>query len=198
MDYNSYDDFNLSDILTRMFSENKLLPESVINDEKYRSVVKNLSDDFKNINTERNHLESELTKHKAQQKAMLANISDVIIITDKNMTIKYITQNIHKNFGLDPHDLNGKKITTKIHREDLDRFKKMFKEVSLKDNHITTDEYRIMCGDGIYLYVKLTAANLLSVSEVNGVIINFHDITRFKVSENEIQNLSYIDSLTGL
>lgn len=52
--------------------------------------------------------------------------------------------------------------------------------------------------DGSSRVIRLTAVNLIDNPDINGILINFNDITESKRREEEILYLSYHDTLTGL
>ena len=134
----------------------------------------------------------------AKHKAMIANISDVIIIMDQNGIIKYKSPNIKKCFGWFPEDLVSADIKAIIHPDDQERIQTEFFNVLGKDRSLMTTEYRHKCKDGNYKNVEITAVNLINDTNIEGVLINYHDISEYKKKEEEIEFLSYHDQLTGL
>jgi diguanylate cyclase len=148
--------------------------------------------------TERKYVEEELIASEARHRAMVANILDVIAIIDEYMIVQYVSQNIQKLFGWLPEDLCGQKAWERIHPNDASRNQKMINELLNTDRYIKNENYRYLTKDGSYKEVEVTLTNLLHDPNINGIMVNFHDITKHIKRENEIIYLSYKDVLTGL
>ncbi len=127
---------------------------------------------FKLFDANRQLLESEI-----KQKAMIANISDVISVIAKDGTLKYNSPNIEKWFGWHPDKIQGCNGWAVVHPEDLDRIHELFSKITEKDNFTQTSEFRYKCSDGSYKPVEFTAINLADDPVIGGVLVNYHDIT---------------------
>jgi len=143
------------------------------------SVVENI--------TKRKQAEEVLYKSEVKQKAMISNISDVIAIIDQYGIIEYKSPNIKKHFGWSPEDLVGKLGWETVHPGDLDYVKQLFFNVLKEKNKTMTGEYRYQCKDGTYKTILLTAVNLVADPSINGVLLNYHDITARKESEDALR-----------
>ena len=139
-----------------------------------------------------------LEKSDAKHKGMIANIADVITIINKNGIADYVSPNIEKLFGWRPQDILGSSAWSRIHPEDLSRIQMEFSDLLNKAGSAKTVEFKYLCKDGTYKEIELTAANLENDRNINGILMNYHDITERKQREREIQFLTYHDTLTGL
>ncbi len=125
-----------------------------------------------------------LKESEATHKAMIANISDVIAIIDRKGTITYKSPNIEKLFGWRPEELIGLNGCDTAHPDDMKRIWNEFRSLVAGERSVTTVEYRYRCRDGSYRLIELTAANLLHDPIINGVLVNYHDITeRWRAEE---------------
>ncbi len=119
-----------------------------------------------------------------KQKALISNISDVISIISPEGIIKYESPNIGKLFGWQPQDVlvnnNG---LSRVHPDDIERIKKDLFSIIQKDDMSIKVEFRYKCKDGSYKPIELTAANLVNDPIIEGVLLNFHDITERKMEE---------------
>ena len=122
-----------------------------------------------------------------RQTAFLENISDVVAIMDKDGIIQYKSPNIKHLFGWDPQDLVGKSGWHTVHPDDRDRLGGIFNDVLNTANSIAQAEYKYMHKNGNYIPVRLTAKNLLHVPYVNGVLLNYHDISERKKMEDALE-----------
>lgn len=129
----------------------------------------------------------ERRKNEAKQRAMVANISDVIAIIDENGINTYKSPNIEKWFGWPANELIGSSIWLRIHPEDLTRTKQFFCDLLEEPFRSGTTECRYQCKDSSYRDVAITAVNLLHDPDILGVLLNYHDITQSKLAENELR-----------
>jgi len=141
--------------------------------------------------TERKQTEQALKKIEAQQNAMISNISDVIAIIGADNLIKYKSSNIEKWFGWKPEELIGKDVWLNIHPDDLNRLQKEFKILLEKDNSSITKQFQYKCKDESFKLVELTATNLTNDPIIMGVLLNYHDITERKLTEEALKQSEY-------
>ena len=150
--------------------------------------------------TERKLRERVLAENEAKQRAMIANIADVIAIIDIKGKIRYISENIEKLFGWKPVELLGLSHTEIAHPDDVERITKVFHTVLEEENFSMTIEYRYQLKDGIFHTIQLTAKNLVHDPNINGVLVNFNDISERKLLEDTLmhvnQKLNVLSQLT--
>jgi PAS domain S-box-containing protein len=139
--------------------------------------------------TERKQNTEKLLSSELKQKAMISNISDVIGILGADGTIKYKSDNIEKYFGWKPEDLIGKDALVTVHPDDLEEIRSEYEDL-ISNPNITKDlEFRYLCKDGNYKYVLLSAMNIIDNTSVNGILINYKDITEKKRSEKNYETM---------
>jgi len=147
--------------------------------------------------------ESELAKEslyaaEIRLEKIIRNISDVITVTDITGIIQYMSANITKKFGWSAEELLGKNSLDYIHPDDRDHIVSDYINLIRNKAPFLAKECRYRCKDGTYIPVQVSAANMLGDASVNGVLINYHDISDRRKREEEIFYLSYHDVLTGL
>lgn len=165
-----------------------------VNDKRKGQLTIELVEFFETIAS---HIGSALLRKKAEenlkineqtQANMILNISDVIGIIDINGVVKYKSPNIEKFFGWLPSDLIGYEAWNTVHPDDLERVQEAFTSLLLKDGATITIEYKYKCKNEGYKPIKLTATNLINDSFINGVLLNYHDITERTITENNLKN----------
>jgi PAS domain S-box-containing protein len=140
--------------------------------------------------TERKLREAVLRENEARQRAMIANIADVIAIIDNLGIIRYKSENIEKLFGWKPEDLVGRHYNETTHPDDVELIDNAFKKVLTHDNLSTTVEYRYKLKDGKFHTIQLTAKNLVFDPKINGVLVNYHDITEQKLLKDTLMRVN--------
>ncbi|MBI9069165.1 MAG: PAS domain S-box protein [Salinivirgaceae bacterium] len=136
--------------------------------------------------TERKQAEEGLQKTHAKHASLIANIGDVIGIMGVDGIMKYKSPNIEKWFGWKPDDLVGTVGWETVHPEDIMRLQKEILTLLKKEDAITTVEYRYKCKDNTYKWIELTAVNCTNDSNIEGVLLNYHDITERRQAEKEL------------
>jgi PAS domain S-box-containing protein len=138
--------------------------------------------------SEQKRVELALLESDRKLSSMISNISDVIGIMGADGKIQYKSPNIEIYFGWKPEDLIGTEGWLTIHPDDLERIQNEFLELLQKDNASKTVEYKYKCKDGSYKPIELTATNLVNNDIINGVLLNYHDITiRKQIQEDLIE-----------
>ena len=127
-----------------------------------------------------------MIEYEMQQQAMNANISDVILLVGADGTVKYVSPNIEKIFGWKPEDLSSAHKWNAVHPDDQEMLREETDRLMMKANSQKTIEQRYRCKDGSYKLVEVTAKNMLDDPIVNGVLINYHDITESRRSKKEL------------
>jgi PAS domain S-box-containing protein len=119
--------------------------------------------------------EDELKATQERQNAMIANISDVIAIIDKNGINRYKSPNVEKWFGWKQEELIGKSSMENVHPEDLEAIQNFFNELIIQDGKSGVTECRYKCKNGDYKWIEVFAINCIDSSLINGILINYKD-----------------------
>jgi len=132
--------------------------------------------------TERKQAEESLRENHAKHAAMIANISDVIVIMDADGITKYQSPNIKRLFGWKAEEIVGTNGLEKVHPEDIQRIQQVLINL-LEEETASTHEFRLRCKDSNYKWIELTAINRINDPAINGVLLNYHDISERKQTE---------------
>jgi len=134
--------------------------------------------------------EKKLRESEAWNRALISNIPDAIGIEDANSIITYFSPNIKNAFGWIPEELIGKNGLSFIHPDDLEKVQKLHDQLFENENATVSEEYRLLHKNGKYIPVDFSATNLLNDQVINGILLNFHDITAKKQREDELNRIS--------
>ena len=174
-----------------LFLSSHTEPEIVERTEKitsYGYVVKNSSITvldasikmaFKLFDADRKTQESE-----RKQNALIANISDVIVIIGRDGINKYKSPNIRKWFGWEPVEVVGRPALDNVHPDDRAASRNILDRLmSSEEGTTATTETRYRCKDGSFKWIRITLVNMLDDPVVQGILGNYHDITERKKAE---------------
>jgi PAS domain S-box-containing protein len=139
----------------------------------------------------------ELQEANARHSAMIAHIGDVIGIMGADGIMKYKSPNIEKWFGWNPEDLVGTDGWKTVHPDDVERIKKDFEALTKDANASITVEYRYKCKDGTYTWIELTAVNCIGDPAINGILLNYHDITERKHLEERLRQTEKMEAISA-
>ncbi len=135
--------------------------------------------------TERKQNQNLLQESHSRFSSMITNISDVISIIGADGLIKYRSPNSEKFFGWLPEERIGTNSFSIVHPDDQEMAQKVFQRLMEKENSDLTFEFRYLCKDGSYKPVEMTACNLINDPVIEGILLNFHDISERKKSDEE-------------
>ena len=119
--------------------------------------------------------------------AMIANISDVIGILGADGIFKYVSPNLSKMFGWQPEEFVGATSWQWVHTDDVQNMQNEFASIFLKEHTEKKVTFRLKCKDGSYKPIESMAINLVNDPVINGILINFHDITARKAAEDLLE-----------
>ena len=127
-----------------------------------------------------------LRKSEEKHRKLVSNISDVIVVLDKEGIITYKSPNITKQFGWSPDDLIGKHCLFTVHPDDQKRLEGKLARILEQDYATVQVEYNYLCKNGSFKPVELTAVNMVDDPVIQGVLANYKDITHRIQANKEI------------
>lgn len=117
--------------------------------------------------------------------AMISGISDVIAIMNADGIITYNSTNIEKYFGWTAEYWIGRLGFEVVHEADMEKVLAAFNALKEGQDSIAV-EFRYHCKDSSYKIVEVNAFNHLDDDSINGILINYRDITEKVESAKKI------------
>ncbi len=149
---------------------------------------------FKLFEANRKIAESEIN-----QRALISNISDVIAIIGADGVNLYKSPNIEKWFGWTPEEVIGSSTWKNIHPDHIEETQKIFKKLLDEPGASISGECMYLCKDGSYKWIEYNAVNLIQDPVINGIMLNYHDISERKQAEKLLhQSHSLLEKLACL
>ncbi|MBL0713990.1 MAG: PAS domain S-box protein [Desulfosarcina sp.] len=132
---------------------------------------------------DRKRVEKTLRESEEKFRALITNISDVIMILGADGTILYKSPNVTRYFGWDPGELVGRDGLEHVHPDDGPRVKAALKGLMQKPGGSRTLEFRYRHKNRTYRFIELIAVNMLDNPRIKGIMGNYRDITDRMASE---------------
>ena len=104
---------------------------------------------------------------------LVQSASDVILIARPDTTITYQTPSALRILGYEPGALEGKRLTSLLHPNDVERAIAAYGGVAFRSGTSVTAEWRVRHGDGSWRYVEVVTNNLLGEPTVEGIVLTF-------------------------
>ncbi|HXF94696.1 MAG TPA: PAS domain S-box protein [Gemmatimonadales bacterium] len=120
-------------------------------------------------------------------RALVENSSDVILLVDRDGTLRYASPSERPVLGYGPADNVGRHVFDLIHPDDAPAVLARFAEALEQPGARVTAEFRARHQDGSWRWVEAVAVNRLTDPDVGGVVVNYRDITERRRSEEELR-----------
>lgn len=114
-------------------------------------------------------------------KELVENSGDIIIVTDAEYRIRYISSNVNSLFSREPVTLVGRSIFEFINADQKDRWTE-----AMKGQTYFHAEEAIQIGQNEAVYFDVTVSNMLNRYPVEGLVLKLHNITDKKNREIEL------------
>jgi diguanylate cyclase (GGDEF)-like protein/PAS domain S-box-containing protein len=130
--------------------------------------------------------------------SLIANASDVIMIVAVDGSLRFASPASERTLGLSPEDVAGKNLLDLWAGDDGERLKEFLAEVAATPGGaVGPVELRIERGPNRYV-LEIVGSNLTDDPAVQGLALNFRDISERKALEEQLRQLAFHDPLTLL
>ncbi len=119
-------------------------------------------------------------------RSLIENAPDGLVILDAVGKYVYASPNSLRHFGYTETDIVGKHGDKYTHPDDLPKIQKVFEHVMHHPGEKPKASYRFRNKQGEYRWIETTFTNLLHDEAVQGIVLNFTDITEKKYAEKEL------------
>jgi PAS domain S-box-containing protein len=129
-----------------------------------------------------------LSEHR--YRSFVQQSSDVIAVVGPDGLLRYASPSIEKVLGYPPESIVGVRTASLVHPDDSGWIWEVARNVVQDPGHSHRFEVRLRHADGSWRNVEVSVTNLVSEPAVQGVVLNLHDITDRKRSEEDERFLS--------
>ena len=148
--------------------------------------------------TDKKYLEDVVKNNETRFESLIQNSTDVIGILEQDGTIRYQSPAVKHVLGYDQKQMEGTNCFDYIFNEDLEIAENLFSTILNNPRTTSKAEFRLKTADGKLIHCEANVINLVDDKNVNGIVVNYRDITERKMYEQEIKHMACHDYLTGL
>jgi PAS domain S-box-containing protein len=127
-----------------------------------------------------------LRQVEARNQALIEHAPGGITVTDAKGRITFASPSALRIFGYSLQELISASDDALTHPDDLPRVLQAIHAVFMDPARVEKVEYRFRKKDGSYRWLESILSNLFAVPGVNGLVINFRDVTENKQAQEEL------------
>lgn len=116
-------------------------------------------------------------------KELIENSNDILIITDPDLKIRYVSSSVERSFNIQPIRLLGENIFSFVKAEKVEKWRDCLFQ---KNEKSFQEEISITLGGSTY-YFDVQVSNFLDKKNINGLVLKLHDITSKKSRQKELE-----------
>ncbi|HLI34512.1 MAG TPA: ATP-binding protein [Terriglobia bacterium] len=142
------------------------------------------------LREERARAERMLLERERRFHALMEHSADGIALLSAKGRILFTSHSENRILGYTAKERLGENALKLIHPDDRRRASTIFQEVIGKDRNTATAHLRYLARDGSWRWLECIVTNLLNEPTVQGVVINYRDISERKRAAEEIRQLN--------
>jgi len=127
--------------------------------------------------TERKLTEDKLRESEIRFRSLVENSSDEISIISADGTLLYESPSTNPTLGYKHGEYLGRDLLQLVHVDDVERVQRKLSELARDPDLHPREQFRIRHQNGDWIWVEAVASNMLDEPSVEGIVINYHDVT---------------------
>ncbi len=139
------------------------------------------------VQRERRKAEEAIQRQEQRFRALIEHSSDVIVILSAEGKLRYVSASAEPMLGFGPEEATGMSILESVHPEDIQPVADSFARLLQKPGATVQIELRTKDKGGSWHTLEATATNLLHDPAVEGIVVNYRDVTEHKKAEDSLR-----------
>jgi PAS domain S-box-containing protein len=135
-------------------------------------------------------MQATLARAKASEqrfKAVVENISEVVILLDVEAQVKYISPTVEAVLGYLPAERLGRNLFELVHPDDEASARQLLAQILRQPAQPIQTEVRARRRDGTWYWVEATVKNLLADPAIQAIVLVYRDVTHRKQIEADLR-----------
>ena len=137
--------------------------------------------------TEKKIAEEKLISNERHFRALIENSAEGLAVVTAEGNLIEVSPSGEKLLGFSAKEIRDGEKKYIVHPDDLDAVSKIFSEVVAEPFSLKKSEHRVLTAFGEYIWLAATYHNLLNEPSIQGIVINFRDITEQKKADLALQ-----------
>lgn len=134
-------------------------------------------------------MQKALESNEMRFRSLVQNSRDVVAVIDAKGKVSYVSPTVAELTGFQPEEVIGDSGFDYIHPDDQPHIAQHFAELLESPQGTRTVEVRTRTKDGEWRWIEIRAANRLDNPAIQGIVLNYHDITERKVEQEQRHRL---------
>src|SRR4051794_10851560 len=130
--------------------------------------------------------------------ALVRHSSDVVAVVDGTSQVRWVAESVRGTLGYDPADVVGARLTDHVHADDAVSATRFLANAALRLGRAGSLSVRLRAADGDYRAVDVIAHNHTGDPLIDGILLNFRDVSDRVALEEQLRYQAFHDDLTGL
>ena len=139
-----------------------------------------------------------LTASEERFRALVRDAADVVVVTDADTRIAYVSDSAGRVLGREPAELIGGRWADLVHPADAAGLEGAVNKLLGHPGADTRVEMRTSHADGSWRWTETTVANRMHTPGVSGMVLTARDVTEQRALTDELAHRALHDPLTGL
>jgi diguanylate cyclase (GGDEF)-like protein/PAS domain S-box-containing protein len=139
---------------------------------------------------------AELRATECYYRALVQHSSDVIIVIDTDLTVRYVSDSMADIFGHEPLDLVGRRLEAVT--QGSSNLTQALTRTMTEVDHVSRVEWELVDATGRIRYAESAITNLVNDPSVGALVVNTRDATDQVALQRQLRHQAFHDPLTGL
>lgn len=135
-----------------------------------------------------------LLNSEARFRAVVENSSEAILFGNRDATVTYRSPATSRIIGFNDEERLGQNGIELAHPDDLTIVQQFWTQMLADPMRIHKVEYRAQHKNGGWIWVEVTARNLLGHPDIDQVVLSIRDITERKIHEQELESIATLSA----
>lgn len=123
-------------------------------------------------------------------RAVVQNAVDMVTIVNAEGAIVYDSPPVQRTLGYDPEERRGHNTLEYVHPDDTGVILESLADVTARPGAQVSAQARVRHRDGHWLTVVAAATNMLNNEAINGIVVNWHDVTERVQIQRQVEDLN--------